>query len=213
MAGPSHYLKQCWNIGNWTLKNKLKWNISRNTCIFFSILFRFRYITVPSKFTRCISPERERAFFIGTKSIIRWSQWLTHWGRVTHICVSKLTIIGSNKGLSPGRPQAIIWTNAGIMLIGPLGTNFSEILIEIYTFLFKKMHLKMSSGKWPPSCLGLNVLSKPKGYGTPIPTEHNYAEDIIQILWMCGRLLKLGDCVMIGSISHLLNLIKMWKLW
>ena len=30
--------------------------------------------------------------------------------------------------------QAIIWNNAGILLIEPLGTNFSEILIEIYTF-------------------------------------------------------------------------------
>ena len=56
---------------------------------------------------------------------------LTHWGRLTHICVGKLTIIGSDNGLSPGRRQAIIWTNAGILLIGPLGTNFSEIFIEI----------------------------------------------------------------------------------
>ena len=67
-------------------------------------------------------------------------------------------MIGSDNGLSPERHQAIIWTNAWIMLIGPLGTNFSEILIEIYTFSFKKMHLKMSSGKWWPSCLGLNML-------------------------------------------------------
>ena len=82
---------------------------------------------------------------------------LTLWGRVTHICVCKLTIIGSDNGLSPGRCQAIIWTNGGILLIGPLGTNFSEILIKIYSFSFKKMHLKMS-GKWRPSWLGLNVL-------------------------------------------------------
>ena len=82
---------------------------------------------------------------------------LTHWGRVTHICVGKLIILGSDNGLSPGRRQAIIWTNAGILLIGPLGTNFSEILIEIYIFSFKKMHLKMSSGNWQPFCLGLNV--------------------------------------------------------
>ena len=33
---------------------------------------------------------------------------LTHWGRVTHICVGNLTIIGSDNGLSPGRRQAII---------------------------------------------------------------------------------------------------------
>ena len=64
---------------------------------------------------------------------------LTHWGRVTHIFVSKLTIIGSDNGLSPGRRQAIIWINAGILLIGPLGTNFIEIYIEILTFAFKEI--------------------------------------------------------------------------
>ena len=52
---------------------------------------------------------------------------LTHWGRVTHICVSKIITIGSESGLSPGRRQAIIWTNAGILLIGPLESNFNEI--------------------------------------------------------------------------------------
>ena len=84
---------------------------------------------------------------------------LTHWGRVTHICVSNVIITGSDNGLSPGRRQAIISTNAGILLIGLRGTKFSEILIEICTFSFKIMHLKMSSGKWRPFCLGLNVLS------------------------------------------------------
>ena len=85
---------------------------------------------------------------------------LTHWGRVTHICVSKLSIIGSDNGLSPDRSQAIIWTNVGILLIGTLGTNFNEILIEIQTFSFKNIHLKISSGKWRPFCLGLNVLTE-----------------------------------------------------
>ena len=79
---------------------------------------------------------------------------LAHWGRVTHICVSKLTIIGSDTGLSPGRRQAIIWTNAGILLIRPLGTNFSQILSEIHAFSFKNIHLNISSGKWQPFCLG-----------------------------------------------------------
>ena len=83
---------------------------------------------------------------------------ITHWGRVTHIFVGKLTTIGSDNGLSPGRHQAIIWTNAGILLIGPLETNFSEILIGIQTLSFKKMHMKMSSAKWCPFCLGLNVI-------------------------------------------------------
>ena len=76
--------------------------------------------------------------------------FLTHWGRATHICVGKLTTIGSDNGLSPGRRQAIIWTIAGILLIGPLGTNFSEISIGIQLFSLKKMHLKMSSAKWRP---------------------------------------------------------------
>ena len=68
-------------------------------------------------------------------SLYHWSPWtLTHWGRVTHICVSKLSIINSNNGLAPDRRQAIIWTNAGILLIGSLGTNYSDILIEIHTF-------------------------------------------------------------------------------
>ena len=90
----------------------------------------------------------------------RYGCGLTHWGRVTHICVDKLTIIVSDNGLSPGRHQAIIWNNVGILLIGPLGTNSSEILIGIRTFWFKKICLKMSSGKWRPFSLGLNVLNQ-----------------------------------------------------
>ena len=84
---------------------------------------------------------------------------LTHWGQVMHICVSKLSIIGSDNGVPLGRRQAIIRTNAGILLIRPLGTNFSEILIEILIFSFKKVHLKISSAKWRPFCLDLNVLT------------------------------------------------------
>ena len=74
-----------------------------------------------------------------------------------HICVSKLTIVGSDNGLSPGRHQVIIWTNAGIVLIGPLGTRFGEILNKIYISIFQKMHLKMSLGNWRPVDLGLSV--------------------------------------------------------
>ena len=67
-------------------------------------------------------------------------------------------IICSDNGLSHGRRQYIIWTNTGILLIRTSGTNFSEILGAIHTFSFKKMHLKMSSGKWRPFRPGLNVL-------------------------------------------------------
>ena len=54
-----------------------------------------------------------------------------------HLCNSlrpgdayRLTFTGSDNGLSPGRRQAIIWTNAGILLIGPLARNFSENSID-----------------------------------------------------------------------------------
>ena len=81
---------------------------------------------------------------------------------MTQICVGEQTIIGSDNGLSPGRRQAIIWTNAVILSIGPLGTNFNETLIELFTFLFRKLYLKMPSVKWRPSSLGLNELGVQK---------------------------------------------------
>ena len=56
----------------------------------------------------------------------------THWGRVTHTYVGTHIITGSDNGLSPGRRQAITWTNVGILLFGPLGTYFSKILFELH---------------------------------------------------------------------------------
>ena len=84
-----------------------------------------------------------------------------------------LTIIGSDNGLSPGRRQAIIWTNAGILLIGPLETNFSEISIAILIFSFKKMRLKVSSAKWRPFCLSLNVLTHWSTAGMALELGHH----------------------------------------
>ena len=94
----------------------------------------------------------------------RISNGLTHWGRVMHICVSNLTIISSNNGLSPDWHQDIIWSNTGMLLIGPSGTNFSVIQNEIYTFALKKMHLILSSAKRQPFCLGLNMLNAGSAY-------------------------------------------------
>ena len=91
---------------------------------------------------------------------------LTHWGQVTHICVSKLTIIGSNDGLSPSLRKTIIWTSAGILLIWIAGTNLSEILIDIHISSFKIMRLKISSVIYRSFCLGLNVLSHRRAIDT-----------------------------------------------
>ena len=120
------------------------------------------------------------------KDLTPWALGLTDWGWVTHICVSKLTIIGSDNGLSPGRRQAIIWTNAGILLIRPLGTNFNEMLIIILIFSFMKMRLKVSSAKWRPFCLSLNVLKMPDG----VMNDHhlNSARWYQAIIWTIAEL-------------------------
>ena len=75
-----------------------------------------------------------------------------------HLCISKLAIIGSDNGLSSRQHQAIIRTNGEILSIGTLGTNFSEILMEIHTFIQDRAFEKTSSGKWQSFCLSLSVL-------------------------------------------------------
>ena len=74
-------------------------------------------------------------------------------------CISNLTITGSENALSPDRLKAIFWTIAGILLIGPEGTNFREILIKINIFSFTKKLFKVSSPKWLPLCHSLNELN------------------------------------------------------
>ena len=130
------------------------------------------------------------------------SPLLTHWGRVTHICVSKQTIIGSDNGLSPGRRQAIILTNAWILLIGPLGTKFNEISIKIRTYSFKEIHLKMSSGKWRPFCLGLNVL-------TPRSACWEYIWNSLQHYWS----LMIPHSYLIKHKAHNSNWSKLTCTW
>ena len=139
----------------WTLECPLrKWDYWRNVKAYYTqqrkittmnSLFFFRkiYLKMPSTKWRSFCPG---------------SNVLTHWDRGPHICVGNLTIIGLDKGLSPGWRQVIIWTNDGILLIWPLGTKFSEIQIGIQTISYKKMHLNMASVKWRPFCFGLNVL-------------------------------------------------------
>ena len=80
---------------------------------------------------------------------------------VLHIYVSVNWVsIGSDNGLLPARCQAIIWNNAGILLIGPLGTSFSEIQIEIENlFIHENAFLRLSSGKWWPFCPGGDELT------------------------------------------------------
>ena len=95
------------------------------------------------------------------KMIIPKKCSLTRWGRVTHICVGNLTIIGSDNGLSPGRRQAIIRTNDGILLIRPLGTNLSEILRNSNIFIqenaFESVVCEKAAILSRPQCVNGNI--------------------------------------------------------
>ena len=83
---------------------------------------------------------------------------LTHLPLVLHICVSKLGQHWFRYVFLPVRCQAIIWTNAGLLSIEPLGTNFSEILIKIQNSSFMKMYRKTSFAKWRTFSLGDDAL-------------------------------------------------------
>ena len=58
---------------------------------------------------------------------------------------------------SPDRRQAIIWTNAAILLFGPLGTNFCEIFIETNIFIqenaFENVGCEMATILSRPQCV------------------------------------------------------------
>ena len=86
-------------------------------------------------------------------------RYLTHLPLMTHYVLVHWISIGSGNGLSSVRRRAITRSNADLLSIGPLWTNFSEIRSEILTFPFKKTGLKFSSGKFRPFCLGLNLLT------------------------------------------------------
>ena len=90
---------------------------------------------------------------------MNWQYLNSLCDRAMNLCAGKLTNIGSYNGLWHERCLAIIWTSAGILLIGPLGTNFNEILIGIQTFSLNKIQVKISSGKWQPFGLSLDVLN------------------------------------------------------
>ena len=106
-----------------------------------------------------------------------WHTALIYWGWVTHRC------------------QAIIWTNTGILLIEPLGINLSGIVMEISIFSFKRMYLKRLSAKFPPFCLGLNVL-RHNLQPTPVtPPPHYYnCSNVAKHIAMCLQITHAHMC-------------------
>ena len=105
---------------------------------------------------------------------------LNSLSRVTLICVSKLTSIGSDNG----RRRAVIWTNAGILLVRTLGITFSGILSEIHAFSYSKMHWKM----WSEKC---GYLSRPQWVnpcGTGIFRKTRWPAWLVMLWWYQGSL-------------------------
>ena len=51
-----------------------------------------------------------------------------------------------------------IWASGGSLQIRNSGTNLSEIQIKIQIFPLTKMQFNMSSAKWGPFCVALNLL-------------------------------------------------------
>ena len=84
--------------------------------------------------------------------------YLTHWGWVMHILISKLTIISLDNGLSPGRRQAIIWTNVGILLIGPFQWNLNQNLyIFIQENAFENVIRKLRAILYQLQCVNKSI--------------------------------------------------------
>ena len=113
---------------------------------------------------------------------------------MTHICISKLTIIGSNNGLSPDRRQAITWINDGLSLITPLGTNFSEIWSEIHTFhsrecILETVVCEMASILSRPQCVELlHVFSHLcPNFSGDLPHPHVKSAHAWSVVYACNR--------------------------
>ena len=164
-------------------------------------------LSTPVEFVVIIGNASDAKIVITTT--LGFQRILTHWGRVTDLWVDNITIIGADNGLSPGRYQASTWINAGILLIGPWETKFTEIVIEIHAFSFKKMHLKMASGKWRPFCLSLDVL-------THLPLNKmaaNLADDIFKCIFLNKNVwisLKFAPRVRINNIPTLVQIMA-WR--
>ena len=144
-----HFLNLCWSIVNWAPRNNqytmsfIQYNLFENVCKVSIILCRLQ----------CL----ERYF--ASRLIFCSNAALTHWGWVTHICVGRQTIIGSDNGLLPERCQAIIWTNAGILLNWTLGKKLNRNLnIFIQENGFENVVWKMSAILSQPQCVKFWVL-------------------------------------------------------
>ena len=80
---------------------------------------------------------------------------LTHWGRVMHICICKLTIIGSDNGLVTSHYLNQWWNIVNRTLGNKLQWNLNRNLY----ILIQGNALQNVVWKWRPFCLSFNELT------------------------------------------------------
>ena len=105
--------------------------------------------------------------------------WQEAHSVLTHLLINasaNWVSIGSGNDLSLVRHQAINWTNAALVSIGPLWTNFTDTLIEIQMFSFKNTQLRMSSAKWRPFCARGDELNNKLSTGRATLTHKQYVK-------------------------------------
>ena len=140
LTAPSHYLNQCWLIIRGVL-----WHTSESS---------FAEIAQGIDSGYEFEEDILKNIFKSPRG-----QWVNSSLIEAERCIyasPNEAIIGLDTDLLPGRCQAIIWTNDGLLSIGRLQTYFSEILIKIH---WRKCIWKCCLQKGRPSCLGLNVLT------------------------------------------------------
>ena len=120
---------------------------------------------------------------------------LTHWGRVTYICVGNLTIIGSDNGLSPGRRQAIICTNPGIYVNWTLRQNNRNANILIQENALENVVSEMASILSRPQCVKAHTRSRyawqRQGNQRRWGLRTNRDREVCRvIIWNCRHLAK-----------------------
>ena len=156
LMAPSHYLNQCW-----LTISKIKWRSSkgkftRDT----SAINHWNYLwnqvpRISFKFPR--GQWVKITIEISRNLIDLWV--LTHWGLVMHICHQPRPSLVQIMACRLFGAKPLSKPMLGYCELNSLRTNFSEILIKIQNFSLRKIHLKISSVKWRPYCLGLNVLT------------------------------------------------------
>ena len=117
---------------------------------------------------------------------------LTHWGRVTHICVVKLTIIASDNGLSPPSYKPIIsgYSTINTKTVNTLrprhnGRHFAD---DIFKCIF------LNENVWIPIKISMNCV--PKG-----PIDNNPA--LVQIMaWRRPGDKPLSEAMMVSLTTH-----------